>query len=973
MCGSGISSILRAVEGPMNQNKTSRAGKPKAVSKGAARAPSVSPVDRTAGGHENEQRLRAILETAADGIMTIDERGMIDSANPAAERIFGYEAGELIGLNVRMLMPEPDHGGRESQPAVLFHDGMGGLIGVDREVVGKRKDGSLFPMEISVSELHLVTGRMFTGVVHDISERKQAEQAYRLMSDRLLVATHAANVGIWDYDVVNNILVWDDAMYLIFGVLPEKFSGAYEAWESGLHPDDKESAVENLQMSLRGEKDFDTEFRTVWPDGSVHYIKANGVVQRDGEGRAVRMIGTNWDITEARLAAERISQSSMELQQINRELLAAKAEAERANLAKSEFLAHMSHEIRTPMNGIIGMTGVALNTKLTAEQREYLTMVKSSADALLTVINDILDFSKIEAGKFQLDSVEFSLRECLGDTMKSLANRVEGKKLELACRFHTDVPDALTGDPGRLRQIIVNLVGNAIKFTSEGEVVLEVSVESQGEGTCCLHFAVSDTGIGVPFAKQQMIFEAFTQADASTTREYGGTGLGLPISAKLVGLMNGRIWVRSEAGVGSTFHFTAQFHLVANAREKPTPQALRKMRGLRVLVVDDNATNRRILQEILGQWHMEPTLAESGAAAIESVRSAVDSGTPFQLVLLDFQMPKMDGLAVALELQKSASLPIVMMTSGLGIEDLRRSRKNGIAACLTKPVKPSELLEAILATISRSHDGGRITAQSLPVAPQESRPLRVLLAEDNIVNQKLATMLLEERGHVVVVASNGRKALEAFDQQSFDLVLMDVQMPEIDGFQATKAIRDREKSTGRHTPIIAMTAHAMRGDRERCLASGMDGYVTKPFEPEHLWETINTLLEGDPGHVTKGSDSPPLESFPEEEIVRASTLKAANGNRSFVGQVIDVFLKESEAMMESIHRALAKADAYGVEYHAHSLRGALGIFGSTTTTNAVRHLETIGRLGDLADAPTACATLEKELSRLRAILVRMSG
>ena len=956
----------------MREKKTSRTGNPKAAFSGAGRTRSAPPVDPVAGGHENEQRLRAILETAADGIMTIDERGIIDSANPAAERIFGYEDGELIGLDVRMLLPEPVHATQNGLQANLFHKGMGGLIGVDQEVVGQRKNGSPFPMEISVSELHLATGRMFTGVVRDISERKQAEQAYRQMSDRLLVATRAANVGIWDYDVVNNTLVWDDAMYLIFGVPPEKFSGAYEAWESGLHPDDKESAVENLQRSLRGEKDFDTEFRTVWPDGSVHYIKANGVVQRDSEGRAMRMIGTNWDITEARLAAERISRASLELQQINRELLAAKAEAERANQAKSEFLAHMSHEIRTPMNGILGMTGVALNTKLTSEQREYLTMVKSSADGLLTVINDILDFSKIESGKFRLDNVEFSLRECLGDTMKSLANRVEGKALELACHFCPDVPDALTGDPGRLRQIMVNLVGNAIKFTSAGEIVLEVSVESQGRDDCCLHFAVRDTGIGIPAAKQQMIFEAFTQADATTTREYGGTGLGLPISAKLVGLMHGRLWVQSEAGVGSTFHFTAQFGRVVNAREKPVPVALGEMRGLRVLVVDDNATNRRILQEFLEQWNMVPTLAESGAEALEKSRRAAQSGNLFQLVLLDFQMPGMDGLAVAAELQKSTSVPMVLMTSGLGTEDLARSRKSGMAACLTKPVKPSELLEAMLDALSRSHHKEGAALASRSGEDSEMRPLRVLLAEDNIVNQKLATLLLEDKGHAVTVAPNGRKALEAFDQQSFDLVLMDVQMPEMDGFQATHGIREREKSSGRHIPIIAMTAHAMRGDRERCLAAGMDGYITKPFEPDKLWETIRAVIAIAPAESQTEVSLQEAENFAEEEVVRASTLKAANDNRSFVSQIIGVFLKESETMMESIRKALAKADAYGVEYHAHSLRGALGIFGSSTATNAVRHLETIGRFGDLADAPGALATLEKELARLKSILSRIS-
>jgi PAS domain S-box-containing protein len=665
------------------------------------------------------------------------------------------------------------------------------------------------------------------GALQDITERKRVERSLEERTAYLNALVENSPVAIVVVDSDTRVQMCNPAFEGLFQYRREEIGGAQ--LNDLIAP--PELLREATEISSKVEKEgqhLQITTRRRRKDGSLVDVELYGV-PLNVAGKLVGVYGLYLDITDRKKAES--------------ELHKAKEAAEAANRAKSEFLANMSHEIRTPMNGILGATELALSADLNPELREYLGMVKSSADALLSIIDDILDFSKIEADKLDLDPISFRLRESLALTIKPLALRAHQNGLEFTCDMHPDVPEQIIADPTRLRQVIINLVGNAIKFTDHGEIGVEIGLDAQEQDQVQLHFQVHDTGIGIPAEKQHRIFEAFSQADSSTTRRFGGTGLGLTISSRLVKLMGGRIWVESQPGQGSRFHFTVQVRVARDAVPRKAAQTA-DLAGLRALVVDDNATSRRILGELLRRRGIVPTLAEGSNEAAELLCGADESAQTFDLLIIDAHIQETDGFTLVEQIGQhvSASKATIIMLASAGQRgDAARLRNLGIAAYLTKPVTESELFDAILtalgANAEKTGPHPLITRHSLREGQQK---LRILLAEDNAINQKLAARLIEKRGHAVTVVGSGREALKALEKSSFDAVLMDVQMPDMDGFEATAEIRKTEKTTGAHIPIIAMTAYAMRGDRERCLTAGMDGYVSKPIQPEELFQAIYT-------------------------------------------------------------------------------------------------------------------------------------
>ena len=695
----------------------------------------------------------------------------------------------------------------------------------------------------------------------------------------------------------------------------------------------------------------------------IFYNDELGLLSREFNGMLEQIEKRDHDLQNHREhLEEEVASRTAELVAVNTQLSSAKEAAEAASRAKSEFLANMSHEIRTPINGILGMAELALDREISPDVREYLLMLKSSGDSLLAVINDILDFSKVESGKLDLEPIDFDIHDNVTETIKGLAIRAHQKKLELMCDIRPEVPQWVVGDPGRLRQILVNLVGNAIKFTQKGEILVCVERVSHNDGGVQLRFMVADTGIGIPADKQGLIFEAFAQADSSVTRNYGGTGLGLAICSRLTQMMGGKIWVESEDGKGSKFYFTASLDISTQTPVPAPAESPASLLDLPILIVDDNATNRRILLEMTSSWGAKPQAVSSGPEAIEVLLKAAQSGKAFPIAIIDGQMPDMDGFVLAQNIKSNPAISgtrLAMLTSAGQRGDAARCRELGIAAYLLKPISKTELLSGTLAVLTQEEGASKtlVTRHSLreaqrPLVPECSRYLRVLVAEDNPINQKVVVSMLEKLGHRTTIANNGKEALTLSAERVFDVVFMDVQMPEMDGLTATKAIREREKAVGGHIPIIAMTAHAMKGDRERCLAAGMDGYLSKPVKGEEIEQTLAALLP---------AENAPLPSKPMAWD-RSKALERLGGDETLLQQILAIFLEEYPKHVAKLESAISSQNPEQLERTAHSLKGELSYMGATEVSQLARRLEEMGKNRELGSSGEVLAALEGQLS-----------
>jgi two-component system sensor histidine kinase/response regulator len=784
----------------------------------------------------SEKRYQQILESSLDAFVGMDSSGLITDWNAQAETTFGWLRSEATGQMLsQTIIPDRYRDAHERGLRHFLASGEGPVLNKRIEITALHRDGREFPVELTISAIGGAGSQRFVAFVRDITERKRSEQELGESSEVVRLLLDSTAEAIYGIEMHGNCTLCNRACVKMLG-----YREVADLLGKNMHElmhykraDGTPYPIEecHIYQAFRHGKGTHVDNEVLWRSDGTNFPAEYWSYPIFRGEQLIGAVVTFVDITERRQAEVA--------------LLAAKEAAEHSNRAKSEFLANMSHEIRTPMNGILGMTELVLDTELTVEQREHLGLVRLSADSLLSIINEVLDFSKIEAGKMDLELIPFDLRESLGETMAALSFRAHQKGLELVYEVEPEVPEALLGDPGRIRQIMINLIGNAIKFTEHGEIFVSVVEESQGQAAAVLHFAVKDTGVGISVENQAKIFEPFSQADGSMTRKYGGTGLGLTICVRLVEMMGGRVWLESQPGHGSTFHFTIHLAVQDTASARPIPLQPEQLRDLHALIVDDNFTNRRVLHGMLTRWGMRPTAVDGGRAALQALESAKSAGHPFPLIMLDGQMPDMDGFALAEHIKKDPGLvavTIMMLTSAGHLGDAARCRQLGISAYLVKPIRQAQLLEGICQVLNKASMTRNRPLVTRHTLEEHKHRSRVLLVEDNAVNQTLAFRLLEKRGYSVIVAANGREAVEAFENNQFDVVLMDIQMPVMDGFEVAAAIRAKEKLTGGHVPIIAMTAHALKSDQERCISAGMDAYVSKPIRTRELFSTIESVL-----------------------------------------------------------------------------------------------------------------------------------